>query len=501
MIQVCPVCADPEQKERVVDVILQRTLDDIDPDMETVDELLITIPACGHVFTVETLDGHCNMTDYYRREEESLQWLGLEAPPVGFRKPPTCPTCRAAITSPRYGRVFKRADLDILENNVAFNMSQSLSAILQRTERLSLSDLESQLCSSASKPALIISKPLRGLDLKVRQRNQRALWQQTRVTPLPIAALNPAAIELHHVPPAEAEEWNKVLRVLMACYQDAAGVASRRSAHSHAWEASFSYLYQRERELALREPEHAPRNPHEHAMRVATLTVGQPRPQADSRFLVEAFWTTINIRLTLTSLTQKWLKALSSRARYSLESRRRWQFYMYFVFRSCDQDAQIALDIAQKSGSHRQIVKTVLLALRVSLEQFRFNIEVARTGDKFHEVRVQAGERAQEKTDGAKALVNATKDEHFRVPRHNPEQEHQWFSDNFSRHAQTIIDEWEKITRSLTLDTFYEPLSLNEMQDIVKGLNFCEFQSHVLSNQHVSHQSAFSTYRPLLQMP
>ena len=56
-IQVCPICASPEVQSNIVDMILYRTLGDVDPDMETVDDMLITIPACGHVFTVETLDG------------------------------------------------------------------------------------------------------------------------------------------------------------------------------------------------------------------------------------------------------------------------------------------------------------------------------------------------------------------------------------------------------------------------------------------------------------
>jgi hypothetical protein len=125
-IQICPLCAPREIKENVVDSITCKKLEDIDLEQGTLEELLITLPNCSHVFTVKTLDGICEMQEYYRRDGPDGRWLGFKDPPTSFRKPPACPTCRQAITSPRYGRVFKRADLDILENNVASQMSQAL---------------------------------------------------------------------------------------------------------------------------------------------------------------------------------------------------------------------------------------------------------------------------------------------------------------------------------------------------------------------------------------
>ena len=110
-IQQCPICVSEEGGQFIVDLIMQRPLADIDPDLETLDELVITLPQCRHVFTVETLDGHCGMTDYYVRGSEYGPWLNCKEPPLGYKQPPVCPTCRTAITSPRYGRIFKRADL------------------------------------------------------------------------------------------------------------------------------------------------------------------------------------------------------------------------------------------------------------------------------------------------------------------------------------------------------------------------------------------------------
>ena len=99
-LQKCPLCVSEPDRDTVVDLVMHRTMADVDPDTESVDDMLITIPKCGHVFTVETLDGIVLITEYYDRDALGI-WCGLRTPPAGFLKPPTCPTCRAAITCPR----------------------------------------------------------------------------------------------------------------------------------------------------------------------------------------------------------------------------------------------------------------------------------------------------------------------------------------------------------------------------------------------------------------
>ncbi|GJE94480.1 P-loop containing nucleoside triphosphate hydrolase protein [Phanerochaete sordida] len=468
-IQVCPFCASLEQQDTVVDLILARTLADVDPDMEGLDDLLITLPNCRHVFTVETLDGHASMRDYYQADDEG-RWTGLEAPPNDFRKPPTCPTCRTAIRSNRYGRVFKRADLDILENNVAFRMSRSLAAIGRRLEGVQSATLKVALKAEAANDKLSIVKISK--NKAAHQTNQRALLQQLRSTPLPSKALDPSNGELHGVPVPEVAPWRATVRTLLTAYHDVVAVASIRSAHVHAWEASFSYLYQREMDLAAQHPESAPRNPHEHAMRMARLGVGQPQPRADRRFLVEAFWTSIHIRLAIADLAQAWCTALTSRPSYPSDNRQRWDRFISFAFRSCLQDGRIALGIAQDSESHRQIVKTSLLLMRIDLEFFRFNVEGSRIRGQLRDERNQLADRAKEKHEEALRSSEGVKLAHSRIQRVDQKPELEWLTATFSEPANVIIQEWQKLERSLRMQTFYEPVSLQEMHDIVQGLNF-----------------------------
>ena len=103
---------------------MRRKLAEIDLSSENISECLIRL-ACGHIFTVETLDGHCNMSEYYEIDLMGA-FAATKAPPANYQTPPSCPTCHGPITALRYGRVTKRENLDILEQNVASEILSEL---------------------------------------------------------------------------------------------------------------------------------------------------------------------------------------------------------------------------------------------------------------------------------------------------------------------------------------------------------------------------------------
>src|SRR5258708_21050273 len=108
---------------------MQRKLAEIDLSSEDISERLIRL-TCGHIFTVETLDGHCNMSEFYEIDLMGV-FTATKAPPVNYQTPPSCPTCRGPITALRYGRVTKRASLAILEHNCTRKLSSQLEDITQ----------------------------------------------------------------------------------------------------------------------------------------------------------------------------------------------------------------------------------------------------------------------------------------------------------------------------------------------------------------------------------
>jgi hypothetical protein len=467
-IQTCPLCASQVTKESVVDLILYRTLEDIYPENETLDDLLITLPNCRHIFTVETLDGICDMEEYYRRDGPDGRWLGFQNPPTNFRKPPTCPTCRKTITSPRYGRIFKRADLDILENNVASQMSRSLAHVHGMIDSLSTAAIEAMVTTEAARIQVPRGwSPSSGTP-KSRKKARASALKAMRNLPIQLDALDPGSEKYHSVVPAVAQAWKRATKGLSAAYMEARRVAETRSAHVHAWEAAFSSLYQQEVASAMDDPSRAPRKPEEHAMRVAKMKVGQPRPLADKRFLVESFWVTLDLRFTLASLAQRWLETVTS---CPLEQRQAWAMYLNFILKTCSQDASIAREIARVSDSHRQAAKTAAYLMRAELEQFRFDIHMSRENNTLTvKHRDELAQAAAQKSTKTEQETLSTINDYLRL-RGSTQQEEEWLEVNFTNIARTIVEEWSAIEMSLRDHTFYQPVSLEEKMSVVKALS------------------------------
>ena len=123
-IQTCPQCATPSQLDSTVDLSTMATLREVleeDSNAQT-STRFITL-ACGHMFTKETLDGITVLNEYYVQASTG-EWIGLITPEPGFKRRPTCPTCRGPITSPRYNRVTKRALIDIQEQHGIHNLAR-----------------------------------------------------------------------------------------------------------------------------------------------------------------------------------------------------------------------------------------------------------------------------------------------------------------------------------------------------------------------------------------
>ncbi|KAF8128159.1 hypothetical protein EV363DRAFT_1585143 [Boletus edulis] len=477
-IQVCPECASEDQKAQIADFIMQRPLAEVDPDQETLDEMVITIPSCRHTFTVETLDGHCGMSEFYSCGANG-KWLGLLSP-TGYRRPPTCPTCRSEITAPRYGRVFKRANLDILERNVAAQMSLSLGTVQTTLESLSISSKKDQLLNAAATIDLRFKDKTEEKKRMSQNKMRTKALNSTKDAPIAEREINPANPKLHAIDRAVLDAWRRAMQELLVAYRQAVQVASTRSAHTEAWEAALSCLHEGEVGASLRDLATSPRDPMTHAMRVAKIKIGQPRPLADRRFLVEAIWLTLHIRLILTDMTTAWIDAICKRTGEGVNTTQQlaWATFVGFLFESCLRDADVAFVVAKDSESHRQISKTALYQMRVPLEGFRFNMMMCKITGRFKEkgVRDVLAERASSLREEAGTRMKMTIRDH-RAKKPGTE-EMEWLQTNFSSVAQEIVDEWAKIERSIRMDTFYEAVSLQERMDIVNALFMSRELSH-----------------------
>ena len=437
------------------------------PELGGLDDLIITNPSCGHVFTVETFDGLTEIGNFYTRDRQDVKWIGLKAPD-GVVKPPACPTCRAPLTCNRYGRIIKRAKLDILERNVAFHMSQSLG----RWRRLAGEFNEGRALDLLAASDIQASGLGKSPSQKKLNNARKLVLNNGEDKPISDTDICAKNENLHHVDPGVLGAWSKTTGPLMHYYREIVKIASTRSAHTQAWEAAFSFLYQRQLDAGVEEPHKMPRNPEQHAMRMASSQVGQPRPLADRRFLVEAFWATLHIRLSLIRLAQSLVDKLPEKNSLI----RQWATYTSFLLETCSLDVKKALQVAEDSKSPTQIIKSTLLLLQIELETFRFNLRMCKkfgtftdsdTRDGLREKAFDHGNQCERQmVDAIRAYLKAT---------NSTPTNRKWIEENFTNTALVIVKEWRTIEDSIRLDVFYQPVSIDEKMEVIRAFSFRKF--------------------------
>ncbi|KAF6236088.1 hypothetical protein HO173_005716 [Letharia columbiana] len=112
-VQYCQKCADESVKDMMVDYIMGSTYAETD-----LDENPCIIPSCGHILTLESMDGHMEISKYYTISgdtdaEDSIVALKSSSVPFSTSELKNCPMCRSPLRNiNRYGRIVRRAWID-----------------------------------------------------------------------------------------------------------------------------------------------------------------------------------------------------------------------------------------------------------------------------------------------------------------------------------------------------------------------------------------------------
>lgn len=462
------MCGPQDRLEDVVDLIEGYNLRELRPELGSLNHLIITLPDCHHAFTVQSLDGHCKLTDYYEKDAEE-RWCGLKMPPFGYKKPPTCPTCRSAIKSPRYGRVFKRADLDILEINAASAMARSLhnaSNVLICFDRAGSQELLKKTVDSLKDENVDVSNKV----TKKRHAQRERLLKSKYDNDLPVksSALDPGNPQYHGISRQVALAWREVVDPLQRSYDQALKVASTRSAHTKAWEAAFACLLGQRGQESLQDFSRLPQVSEELNAEIARMKVGQLKPLADTRFLVEAFWLTIEIRQVLADLATAWLNPTTYRPEYQSSHGRIWAHYILFLLKSSERDAQRALRVAEQSGSQRQMIRSRVFIYNCKLEGFKFTYRMSRETGMSPDDKQKLADEAKEMRVELYNLVEAEIRRHVEAGEQALEQDE--FSKLYEQPARMIIGEWDKLETTLRSPDVYTSVTYEEKKHIIGAL-------------------------------
>lgn len=106
----CQKCANKSVKDMMVDYIMGYRYAEID-----LDETPCIIPSCGHILTLESMDGHMELAKYYTISEADNSIIALKSNSVPFSTSDlkNCPMCRKPLRNiNRYGRIVRRAWID-----------------------------------------------------------------------------------------------------------------------------------------------------------------------------------------------------------------------------------------------------------------------------------------------------------------------------------------------------------------------------------------------------
>ncbi|KAG8980426.1 hypothetical protein FRC05_006058 [Tulasnella sp. 425] len=462
-IQICPTCAPDNVKSQVVDFIMQSSLSDVDLEGDGLDSKLITLE-CGHVFTVETLDGICELASYYKTEGE--RWLQLAQPPKGLQKPPVCPLCRAPIKTRRYGRILKRVDLDMSEQNVANKCRSTLRQVSDQVSAFSTGDqaVDNMERELRDLPWDAFMTPDTGsvgstapVDCKIIPKGESL--------PVKSARFGSQIKDRHQLPEALAVAWNNAVKGALRAYDQACAVASTNSAHVRVWEAAVATLHHRYMATPhLLEGLSLSFTVEEAALKKARKDCGaSSTPKADQRFRVEGCWATIHIRFLLVQAAQGISEHLRRKGLDALV-RTQWADFIAYMLSSIRRDTALTLEIAEKSRSYRQVLKTVVLMMEAEFQTFSHHLGRQRNGMLLKEFEHEA------KT-GYKAAQaeKASQADRYRLFMAQGHQDNEWLVENFIEPAQGVIDKWAKLRQQLKKGVVYTEVSDQEKRDVLKA--------------------------------
>lgn len=473
--QKCILCLPDERKADIVDLVSQRKLVEIDLSSENISERLIRL-ACGHIFTVKTLDGHCNMSGYYEIDSVGV-CTATKEPPVKYQDPPSCPTCRGPITALRYGRITKRANLDILEQNVASTMSLALEET-----SLHIEDIFTNLRDAKTEAKKITFNQLTFERLEKKRMTRFGKESE----PLPHDLIHQGGMTtIHGFSSHESKAWSKIVCGLLTQYKKVVDVAQTRGPHVQAYGATLATLYRLELAAIAGDPERACDNPEPLAIEAVNRKIGQPPRKADTRFQIEAFFLSLELRYILAEIAQSRIEGLNTDAQDEdvTTHARLWRSYVSFLYESCIHDAKKALYLAQKSTASRLAARAVIHILRGKLELFRFEILteralLAREGPLEATSREELSARAQQEAKATATQMKTLETTYFHnLPTTYLDElkaERAWFRQNCRARGDKYVEEYYKLAEHLLVESGYAPLSLQEKADIVKAFGFCK---------------------------
>jgi hypothetical protein len=286
--QKCLDCFVKDKPQEIVDLIMQRSAEDLskENDYSSIDNIVLELP-CGHHLTVESADGIAELESFYK-QDESGKWIAPTAPPKSVGGP-KCPSCRKPFFLKRYGRVFKKADLDLSERSLVSSANRLLQDLHRKFQ--SLPEVETVERTISSVEDIDYSTQYSQTVATVNEAMKRA---QVEVKPVDIAGLFGDVTSTFGFGKDDWDAWKRLAADEVALCNLLNSVIRQTSPQQEAWDSSYASLFRAEMNTGkCRE---------EGAIRLAQRALGIPRPIGKQQYSLQATCLSIRVRHRLAGI-------------------------------------------------------------------------------------------------------------------------------------------------------------------------------------------------------
>nr|VWO97719.1 Transcriptional repressor TUP1 [Ganoderma boninense] len=413
----------------LVDLMMPLRLSGIDSrSTDSVRNRLITL-ACGHTFTVQTLDRHCGMQEYYDVDPTG-RFIGLKLPSVDFQRSPTCPTCRGPITALRYGRITKRAAMDILEQNVARAASVAIDELT-----VSVSSYSSKLSDYQAQAREIVAETT--INPKANTLAKPSV-QFTQSGPLPAenAFTLGAMQKVHGFAVEEARAWRQIVKDIVNTYRAVVKVANVRGPHVETYEAAVSTLKDEDR------------------VRATDASAGTVSEIVERKSRVEGLSKTSN--------------APDTARHHAL-----WTSFVSFLYDSCVADAKKAAALAKGCPTPRHATRAAIYEVQFAFDAFRWKTmceraELSRAGALDAAARERLQRKAADyKLDLARRSQQLEKSHMGSQPSQtmvSSREERRWMEENCGAKVAAVVRECIKLEAELVTPSAVHNRAIAQMR-------------------------------------
>ncbi|KIM23239.1 hypothetical protein M408DRAFT_332444 [Serendipita vermifera MAFF 305830] len=351
---------------------------------------------CRHTFLVEALDRHSSLASAYEQDRESRSWIRPILSPEVSLEQSCCPTCHDPIDSPRYGRVVKRGNIDLLERNIASVMAKELKAIKSVIIDMNLHLLEKAIVEKVvTNPGFKISSDawraiLAARDQLLNNRSDSSIFD--------VGYFGDEILTLFNLPKAEIARWCNVVDPLLKIYESCERLSDAASPpHLSVYETLLASLHGVE--LHLAQEKHASLEAKKITLASSREKIGIRPPRASKRFQVESIWMSIAVRFMVGWLAEKYIFALLQKSGPNHSQIKAWYFFVDFIYKSCLTDAKLATKLSQDAIAYHQELVSRLFYIKSRWTSFQFNasFNLSKGGGRDSTERISAAKKAEKR--------------------------------------------------------------------------------------------------------